>query len=78
MRLTEYGSQVQVAIDASNSTLVSITFWLKRDITDTDNVTIQLNDRETGHMTFFLEVGSETKIGNSRYVCKSIEFILDT
>lgn len=69
MRLTEYGSQVQVAIDVSNSTLVSITFWLNRDITDTDNVTIQLNDRETGHMTFFLEVGSETKIGNSRYVC---------
>lgn len=68
LRLTESGSQASVDIDAPDSTLVSIAFWFKRDITSTDNVTVQLNDSDTGHMTFFIEIGSESeaKIGNPR------------
>eukprot|EP00105_Crassostrea_gigas_P019111 XP_011437468.1 PREDICTED: uncharacterized protein LOC105335342 [Crassostrea gigas] len=66
LRLTESGSQASVDIDAPDSTLVSIAFWFKRDIKSTDNVTIQLHDRDTGHMTFFIEIGSEAKMGNPR------------
>lgn len=66
LRLTESGSQASVDIDAPDSTLVSIAFWFKRDITSTDNVTVQLHDRDTGHMTFFIEIGSEAKMGNPR------------
>lgn len=64
--LTDHGSQASIDIDSPNLTQVSMAFWLKKDITSTDNVTIQLNDRETGHMTFFIEIGSEAKIGNPR------------
>ena len=64
--MTESDSEASVDVDVSSLTTVTLTFWLKEDDSTNDNFTIQLSDRDTGNVIFFIAIGSEANVGDQR------------
>ena len=64
--MTESDSKASVDVDVSSLTTVTLTFWLKEDDSTNDNFTIQLSDRDTRNVIFFIAIGSEANVGDQR------------